>query len=231
MRYCKFSGFWPVKDNPKHTAKLGHVKHARNKGLDFFISSSKINVARFPTIIIPSGKLPSLPHISNLESFCLDNKQVRLKFGAKVKGTTFFELATIWTSKILLFKEILIHSSDFEAAIWVDCIRSLNLDLIEKCPVDDKVVINKYDGAGHDSFTPRPFGDTLPGPLSREISSLPVKLSACTIRIPNALLPLVSSLYVECLLHTDSKFNIYDEEIVLSFMYAMNPDIFYIINP
>ena len=104
-----FSAYWYVANNPKPTAKRGHIKHVRNKNLDYFICSQNQAEIFNRKISLEFQELPSLPYLKNLTDFCKSRDTVFTKFGQKIRSDTFLSLATIWTSKILLFQKILVN--------------------------------------------------------------------------------------------------------------------------
>lgn len=208
-----FSAYWRVENNPKPTAKLGHIKYAKNKNLDYFICSQDQIEIFNNKINLEFKDLPSLPYIKNLTNFCKSRDTVFLKFERPVRSDVFLNLATIWTSKILLFQKILDYT-DANYLMWVDCVRTNNLDLIASSD-SDRCCINQYR-----NFTSNPFGGLLKNVLP------PVKLSASVIKLPRHIITEFIEKYVECLQFVDNNFIIYDEEIVLTIMYEKHPQLF-----
>ena len=231
---CTFSAFWEVNNNPKDTFKRGHIKHAKQKDLNFFISEHGSKVSNGQDILLSKNNLPSLAYIGNLKKFCHSNpvpgrktSLVNLKSGLKLEGKVFFNLAKIWTSKILLFREVLNCTNSFNSIIWRDCVVNINFDLIKECSINNKIIINKYD---NDRIWRNPFGNLLSIESMRQLRQWDNRISACVIRIPFNLVNDMCDLYIQCLKYIDSTFEIYDEEIVLTFMCDKYPELFHIIN-
>tara|TARA_R110000772_G_C13250349_1_gene434485 strand:+ start:41 stop:697 length:657 start_codon:yes stop_codon:yes gene_type:complete len=209
-----FSAYWNVENNPKLTAKKGHIKHAQNRNLDYFVCS-KDQIESFNNKInLEFSDLPSLPYLKNLTNFCKSRDTVFTKFGQSIQSDTFLKLATIWTSKILIFQEISNHiGTDY--LMWVDCVIAKNLDKIA-CSYSDKCCINRYGKLIEGKDFSGILKNTLP----------PTKISASVIKLPRLLIPEFTKRYIECLQFTDDEFIIYDEEIVLTIMNQKYPQLF-----
>jgi hypothetical protein len=209
-----FSAYWYVENNPKSTAKDGHIQHAQNKNLDYFICSQD-QVADFTNKIdLEFNNLPSLPYLKNLTNFCKSRDAVYTKFGQKIQSNTFLKLATIWTSKILLFEKILDYT-DADYLMWIDCVGARNLISITSSD-SNKCCINKYG----ENIEGKNFGGLLKNTLP------PIKILAQVIKLPKHIIPEFTKKYTECLLFVDNNFIIYDEEIVLTIMHEKYPQLF-----
>jgi hypothetical protein len=138
-----------------------------------------------------------------------------MKWGKKCSSNSFLELATIWTSKILLFEKVLDHT-DSDYLMWVDCVKTHNLDLIFSID-SDKCCINRYAPS---IFPNNPYNGLLKNTLPT------TKLSASVIKLPRHIIAEFIEKYIECLQFVDSNFIIYDEEIVLTIMHQKYPQIF-----
>tara|TARA_B100000035_G_scaffold236307_1_gene204571 strand:+ start:604 stop:1263 length:660 start_codon:yes stop_codon:yes gene_type:complete len=210
-----FSAHWYVENNPKQTGKHGrHIKHAKNKNLDYFICSQNQTASFNHKINLEFKDLPSLPHLKNLTNFCKSRDTVFLKFGGEIQSDAFLNLATIWTSKILLFEKILDHT-DADYLMWIDCVKEQNLDLITSSD-SDRCCINQY----RRKWKSNPFG----GLLKNAIPS--VRILAQVIKIPRHMVSEFTRKYIECLQFVDHNFSIYDEEVVLTIMHQKHPDLF-----
>lgn len=209
-----FSAHWYVENNPKQTGKYGrHIKHAKNKNLDYFICSQNQTASFNHKINLEFKDLPSLPHLKNLTNLCKSRDIVFTKFGQKIQSHTFLKLAKIWTSKILLFQKIL-DRTDADYLMWVDCVRACHLDLITSSD-SNKCCVNRYR-----RFISKPFGGLLKNALP------PVKILAQVIKLPRCNVMDFIEIYIECLQFVDNNFIIYDEEIVLTVMHQKYPDLF-----
>ena len=208
-----FSAYWLVENNPKATAKRGHIQHAQNKNLDYFICS-KDQIESFNNKInLEFNDLPSLPYLKNLTNFCKSRDTVFTKFGQKIQSNAFLKLATIWTSKVFLFEKILDYT-DADYLMWVDCVRAPNLQSITSSD-SDKCCINQ-----NTRFPNKFFRGLLKNTLP------PIKISASVIKLPRHIIPEFTKKYIECLEFVDNNFIIYDEEIVLTIMHEKYPQLF-----
>ena len=211
-----FSAYWLVENNPKVTANCGHIQHAQNKNLDYFICS-KDQIESFNNKInLEFNDLPSLPYLKNLTNFCKSRDTVFTKFGQKIQSNDFLNLATIWTSKILLFEKILDYT-DADYLMWADCVRTINLQSITSSD-SDKCCINQY--AKSMGFPSKPYKGLLKNALP------PIKILAQVIKLPRHIIPEFTKKYIECLQFVDNNFIIYDEEIVLTIMHEKYPQLF-----
>lgn len=210
-----FSAYWHVKNNPKLSVKLGHIKRAKNKNLDYFICSPEKKLNFTNNIYLNFDDLPSLPYLQGLKGFCKSRDFVFTKYGEKIKSFVFFNLATIWTSKILFFEKILEYT-DNEYLMWIDCCSARNLELIDSSE-GSKCFINQYRKS---KFPSKPYGGLLKNKLP------PKKILAQVVKIRSSIVKEFIKRYIECLQFTDNNFNIYDEEIVLTIMHQKYPKLF-----
>jgi hypothetical protein len=211
-----FSAYWFVKNNPKSSNRRGHIKYAQNKKLDYFICS-KHQIESFNNKInLEFNDLPSLPYLKNLTNFCKSRDKVFLKFGLEVQSNAFLKLATIWTSKILLFEKILDYT-DADYLMWVDCVRARNLQSLTSSD-SNKCCINQY--VKSNNFPSKPYKGLLKNALP------PIKILAQVIKLPRYLVTEFIEKYIECLQFVDDNFIIYDEEIVLTIMHEKHPQLF-----
>jgi len=209
-----FSAYWSVKNNPKGSANLGHIKHAQNKNLDYFVCSRNQIESFNNKINLEFEDLPSLPYIKNLTNFCKSRDTVFTKFGQKIQSDAFLKLATIWTSKILLFEKILDYT-DADYLMWIDCVKQRNLPLITSID-SDKCCINKYGEVIEGKNFRGLLKNTLP----------PIKMLAQVIKLEKNIISEFIEKYIECLQFVDNNFIIYDEEIVLTIMHEKHPQLF-----
>lgn len=210
-----FSAYWHVENNPKPTVKHGHIKRAQSKNLDYFICSQNQAESFNQKINLEFKDLPSLPYLQNLTNFCKSQDAVFTKFGQKIQSEVFLKLATIWTSKILLFQEISNHT-DADYIMWVDCVFAVNMDKIATFS-SSKCITNKYSVNG---LSGKIFGGLIKNTLP------PTKLSASVIKLPRHIIAEFIEKYIECLQFVDHNFIIYDEEIVLTIMHQKYPKVF-----
>jgi len=213
-----FSAYWPVKNNPKASNKRGHIKHAQNKNLDYFICSRNQVESFNNKINLEFEDLPSLPYLKNLTNFCKSRDTVFTKFDQKIQSNAFLKLATIWTSKILLFEKILDYT-DADYLMWVDCVRTPNLQSITSSD-SGKCCINTTCIKQNPRIPKKPFHDLLKNRLP------PIKISAPVIKLPRHIIPEFTKKYIECLQFVGNNFIIYDEEIVLTIMHEKYPQLF-----
>lgn len=212
-----FSAYWPVERNPKPTAKIGHLKTASKRDLDYFICPQNQKVDFRNKICLDFDLLPSSSYIKNLTSFCESRKKVFTKFGTEIESDVFLKLATIWTSKVLLFQKMMEYT-DADYLMWVDCVMTTNLDLITSND-SDRCCINRYGKEVDDKNYGGLMKNTLP----------PIKILAQVIKLPRYIVMDFVEKYIECLQFTDNNFSIYDEEIVLTLMHQKYPRLFNII--
>ena len=217
-----FTGYWEVKNNPKTTGRLGHISHAKKKNFDFFIAEQDWDIYNSKLIFLAKRSLPSLNHLSNLKNFCEGRDSVYTKWGQKILSKSFSDLATIWTSKILLFQTIKKHTSA-PYIIWRDCVYNPNFHKIKQTNINNKIIMNKQ------SFPKTLFGGLLSMENLNFIKTIKHKIGASVIKIPYNMVDDVCDIYINCLKHIDSTFEIYDEEIVLSYMCNTHRDLFHII--
>ena len=210
-----FSAYWFVENNPKATGKKGHIKHAQRKNFDYFICSQDRFESFNNKINLEFNDLPSSPYLKNLTDFCKSRDTVFTKFGQKIQSNAFLKLATIWTSKILLFEKILDYT-DADYLMWADCVRTINLQSITSSD-SDKCCINQYAKSG---FPNKPYKGLLKNALP------PIKILAQVIKLPRHIIAEFIEKYIECLSFVDNNFVIYDEEIVLTIMHQKHPHLF-----
>ena len=213
-----FSAYWKVDNNPKATARQGHLKGVYKKDVDYIICDES-NVGQSNTNYISKKKddLPSLQYLKNIVDFCNSRKFVNLKFNIRIQSSAFLDLCAIWTSKILLFDEIRKHT-DSDFIVWRDCIHNKNYDDIILDTCSDKITTNIYNN----NFPDKPFA----GLLTHDMGRYKSKISASVIKIPVVILDDVLANYIECLQFVDNNFEIYDEEIVLTYMYSNYQQLF-----
>ena len=207
-----FSAYWHVDNNTKLSAGK-HLKCVADKNLDFFFAESKH--PSFKTINLKFDDLPSHKFINNLPKIKTHYDNVYLKFTHPIKSIAFVRLATIWTSKILLFEKILEHTNA-DYIMWTDCVRATNKDIIYKT-ASNKCAINRYSP---DQLRGKIFG----GMIENDLPS--IKISASVIKLPRNIIKKFIEKYTECLRFVDNNFIIYDEEIVLTIMYDRYPQLF-----
>lgn len=221
LENISFGAFWPVKGNPKKTAEIGHINKAVEKNYDYFISYKKHPEINCPHILLNQDQLPSLQYTKNLKHYCHSNNKTLLKNGRPIDNHAFFELSSIWLSKILFFERIS-KLGNFKNIIWRDCVFNFlprfrftysqiqNHDSI-------KAIFNF-----HKKFTKNPFR----GLSKFDFFAHPNKLSGAVIRIPTKILGEFIDRYIECLIYADNNFVIYDEEVVLTYMYYKHTHLF-----
>jgi len=207
-----FSAYWHVDDNTKLSADK-HLQCVINKDLDFFFAESKHPSLK--TIDLKFDDLPSHKFINNLSKIKTHYDDVYLKFTHPIKSSAFVRLATIWTSKILLFEKMLEHT-DADYIMWTDCVHSTNKDIIYKT-TSNKCAINKYSP---DQLRGKIFG----GMITNDLPS--IKILAQVIKIPRHMVMNFIERYEECLRFVDNNYIIYDEEIVLTIMHDRYPQLF-----
>lgn len=211
-----FSAYWHVDNNTKRSAGK-HLYSVVDKNLDFFFAESVYPGIR--TINLNFEDLPSHKLINNLSKLKTQYDNVYLKFTHPITSAAFVRLATIWTSKVLLFEKILDYT-DAEHLMWVDCVTATNKDIIHKTTCD-KCVVNKYSP---DKLRGKIFG----GMVENNLPS--IKISASVIKIPRNMIIEFIKKYTECLSFVDNNFHIYDEEIVLTIMHDRYPEMFNLID-
>ena len=197
----EFSAYWNIKGNPKPNSK-NLLNKAKLKNLD---------------LLICDGRIP--PSRSILKNIYKLSGTVNLKFNfLDVKADIFKKLCEVWTSKILLFNEL--DGADFY--IWRDCSKEGEYEQIKNLK-SDRVSISSYiDFPNFNDKTNLPFG----GRDTYRYNSL---LCAQVIKIPHKIKKEFIDMYAKSLEYIDRNFEIYDEEIVLSYMRDKNPDIFNVI--
>lgn len=211
-----FSAFWHVDNNTKFSTGK-HLKCVVDKNIDFFFTDNEH--PNLKTINLEFEDLPSHQFINKLSTLKDRHDNVYLKFTHPISSAAFVRLATIWTSKVLLFEKILKYT-DAEHIMWVDCVNATNKDIIATT-ISDKCVINRYSP---DKLRGEIFGGLIE-------NNLPcTKILAQVIKIPRYMVINFIEKYTECLKFVDDNFIIYDEEIVLTIMYDKYPDMFQVIS-
>jgi hypothetical protein len=211
-----FSAYWHVDNNTKRSAGK-HLSSVVSKNLDFFFAENKHPDIK--TINLKFEDLPSHRFISKLSTLESQYENVYLKFTHPIKSSAFVRLATIWTSKILLFEKILEYT-DADHIMWSDCVFATNKDIIATT-ISDRCIINRYSP---DKLRWEIFG----GMIKNNIPS--VKISASVIKIPRYMIMDFINKYKECLSFVDDNYIIYDEEIVLTIMHGRYPEMFHLID-
>lgn len=211
-----FSAYWRVDNNTKRSAGK-HLKCVTDKGLNFFFAEKKYYDLN--TINLKFEDLPSHKFINNLSKLKTQYDNVYLKFTHPITSAAFVRLATIWTSKVLLFEKILDHT-DAEHIMWVDCVNATNMDTIA-ATCSDKCVVNRYS-------TDKLCGEIFGGMIENNIPR--TKILAQVIKIPRSVVMDFTNKYIECLCFVDDNYTIYDEEIVLTIMCDRYPEMFHLID-
>jgi hypothetical protein len=213
-----FSAYYRVPDNAKYTAELGHVRRAKRNPPDYFISDQYYDFTN--SLYMSFNDLPSLPYLTNLRENCLNKERVFTKAGylrgKHMSAWGYFRLATIWTSKLMLF-ETIAHEGNFEYVTWVDCINRWNFEELMSVKNPTNILIGEYAS----TFNKGIFGGAVsPSLLPKQ------KLLGSVIKIPTKILPEVIERYKSTLQQVDRNFEVYDDEIVLSVMNHEYPELF-----
>lgn len=230
------TGYWPVTGSTKPTAG-NHLKHLNQKHVDLLFCPKGVekNLEITPKIcFIELDELPSIPYVKNLIGNISEFDSVYLKIAREIPTAAFISLVKIWTSKILLLKRAQTLFPDCTKFIWIDCVHNKNLDIALKSN-GRRVEINKY---GH---KPRnPFYNFLitknlteqqkavRRKSAQDYETLGILLLAQTISVPSALVNQLYSSYVSVLEEIDSTHFIYDEEIIMSYLYRDFSELFQI---
>lgn len=229
-----FSAYWHVNNNPKLYSKK-HLTCVEDKKVDYFITDETFCPNNAKNINLSFENLPSKHYIKNLTKFCQQEEYVFTKYNTKIKAKTFLDLATIWTSKILLFNEIL-NYTESDWLTWVDCISAENYDKIKTKNFNNKCVFNKYLKTmklqKRNSETKYLWPQKIFGGLVKNYNCQlpPVKILAQVIKMPRTLVFHFVNKYIESLIFVDNNFLIYDEEIVLCVMFSKYPTLFKLMN-
>ena len=210
-----FCGYWHVSDNPKKSASRGHIRHAKKKYMDYILCEDPFKHPTAKFLNFPYSDLPSVPYIKNLSRYCSSKDFVHTKYGHRIGAGVFLKLATIWTSKVLLFAEIAKHVNS-EFITWVDMVKALGKDLIAQHECCDSVVVLGNKPPKNPFGQLYTFSDTI----------FNSSICASVIRVPTVMLDNFISVYTSCLKHVDANFELYDEEIVLSYMHSTQPNLF-----
>jgi len=211
LNRATFSGYWKVEGNVKPTNGR-HLRGAKKLNIDNFFSEEKIDFSN--NIKLNFKDLPSKPYLKNLTKYCESMDYVYTKYGLRIKSSSYLKLATIWTSKILLFKRV----SDLSLVkdiVWRDCVFNRGFGEILNGGLEKKMVIKKYH-----SIPGNPYGGLLEAKFPK------IKLKAGALRLPVEIIKEFEEKYIECLKEVDRVFNIYDEELVLSFMNEKHSELF-----
>ncbi len=216
-----FTAFWDVPGNPKTTYKLGHVRHAQKNNIDYMFTDQHIDSNNIKVVHKEYNSLPSFNYLNKLsQTIEKTNDNISFKFPSSlVTPSVFLNLVRIWTSKMLLFKEMQAIRLDAKHITWVDCIHNTNREKIVMSS-HSACVINRYPAG---KFPECPFGLT-------QYNLPEIKLSACVMKLPVDLIDQFLAVYIDTLNIVDCEYPVYDEEIVLTCMHAAHPDLFHIIN-
>lgn len=225
-----FGAFWDVAENPKHTAGK-HLDSVFQKKVpyDIFFTNEDISLEGTKVVRTDKEDLPSLQYIKNLRN-TLDNEgDTSGKFPCTIPKKVMLQLVEIWTSKILLFNEVK-ERCDSEYIFWRDCVREIGHDIISSTK-SNKIVIGAYriNGVSYRRFPDVVFEGALSPEQQKEVASWKTILSAPCIKMPYDRVEEFSEIYIETLKYVDRNFNTYDEEIVLSRMHYVHPDMFEVI--
>ena len=220
-----FSAFWHIQNNPKPTADK-HLNSLKSKKIDFFFGQIDPHFSNCNFLILPLSELPSNQYTKNLKSYCISNTTVCDKFNRSFPGSDYFKISSIWLSKILLFKKLQQFCSS-QFIVWRDCVQNVNYKEISEINIDDRVIINDYRFSKF--FPAKPFG----GKLLYRMKKYPqFNICAQVIKLPAKILDQFIETYIECLIFADNHFQVYDEEVVLTYMIDKYPDLFHIVyNP
>lgn len=205
-----FSGYWKVDNNPKASAKKGHIDHLKKKKIDLLFCDKKYGIINNEVII----DLPVKDLVKDFTGECYT------KFGQKINAETMTDLCKIWCSKILLFKEAMDLYPKENEFVWVDCVSETNFDKIINVK-SDNIVINKYT-----KMYKNPFN----GKVAIDFKNLKVHLLAQVIKINRTNIISIIEKYIHTLKWVNETYNVYDEEVVLTHMYHKYPDLFEIVN-
>jgi hypothetical protein len=220
-----FSAFWQIENNPKPTADR-HLNSLKSKKVDFLFGEIDPHFSNCNFLSLGLPELPSNQYTKNLKLYCHSNTAVCDKFNRSFSGPNYFKISSIWLSKILLFKYVK-NACSSEFIIWRDCVQNINYKEIFYANIDDRVIINDYRFSKF--FPAKPFG----GKLLYNMRKYPeFNLCASAIKLPVKILDQFIETYIECLIFADNHFQVYDEEVILTYMIDKYPDLFHVVyNP
>lgn len=225
-----FGAFWDMVGNPKLTAGK-HLDSVLHKKVPYDVFFTNKDISLGDTNVIKKSKedLPSWQHTKNLQN-TLSSGDTYTKFCSAIPSKVMLELVQIWTSKFLLFKEVKEQFTG-EFILWRDCVYETGYGIIFSAK-SNKIVIGAYrnDGISCRTFPNNPFGGILSPEQQKEVSSWKTIILAQCIKMPYHRVEEFSQIYVNSLEYVDRNFNIYDEEIVLSRMCSIHPDMFEVIS-
>jgi len=217
-----FSAFWRIKNNPKPTADR-HLNSLKSKKVDFLFGEIDPHLSDYSFLPLNLPELPSNQYTKNLKLYCHSNTTVRDKFNRSFSGSDYFKMSSIWLSKILLFKYVK-NACSSEFIIWRDCVQNINYKEIFETNIDDRVIITDYRFSKF--FPAKPFG----GKLLYNMREYPeFNLCASVIKLPVKILDQFIETYIECLIFADNHFQVYDEEVILTYMIDKYPDLFHVV--
>jgi len=201
-----FSGYWEVKDNPKPTAKKGHLKHVLDKPIDIlFIDRERLDLP-FKQYPLPYNQLPAIDLVKKTKS-----TRCSTKAGLSIDCNVFHQLRVIWISKILLFKTVADMYPDENEFVWSDCVFAYKLD---------EVMAAEHSGITIRSCS---YKKSL---FSGKLPNVTLKVSACSIKIHRDNIDNLIDLYIKQVDWANTNLPVYDEEIILSLMYDQRPELF-----
>ena len=215
---CVVSGFWPIKGNPKVSAGT-HVEEVQKKDyIDYFYSSVGVSLPNAYVVEFLHKDMPSRSLASNLKN--IKGKEASVKWGKDIDGDVFYRLASIWLSKPFFLWKAYMHDSSYDRYMWVDCGRDVNVQQCAKSNAPVFVAKYPYQGRG---FPPKkPFNNFMGWgwPVGwRKLNRFTDWYMGGTFSISRKHLPIWFDLYKQTLAAVDRKFKLYDEELVLSYMY------------
>jgi len=247
---CIFTGYWPVKNNPKiGVAKVegglsvSHIQGVNNKSgppvnAQLVFCPKRLN-SHFPKakniFNLELEELPSLPYISKLHNRLSPLPTVLTKYCKEISSPAFLSLASIWTSKALLFSYAKKLFPDSEYFFWVDNVTVRNFHIINESK-GKKCFINRYNASLSSPFNGFSVPHITPPDVRHEACRdfwqsekepkpfFPILAQA--IKIHTDLIDVFEDSYIKSLSHVDEKYFIYDEEIVLTHLFQHQPDLF-----
>lgn len=249
---CIFTGYWPVKNNPKigvdkldGDLSFSHIRGVNNKcgapvnaHLVFCPKSLNSHFPKAKNIYnLEMDQLPSLPHLSQLYERLTPLPTVLTKYSKEISSPAFLNLVSVWTSKVLLFsyaKKLFPAAKYF---FWVDNVTVRNFNLIRKAK-GKKCFINRYNVSLSSPFN----RFCLPGVTPPEVRERACRdfwqssfeeqpkpffpILAQAIKIHTDLIDIFEESYIEALRYLDENYFIYDEEIALTHLFHKKPNFF-----